>query len=169
MAFLDSGQPPLPPGLRETSAAQSGPGPAQQQGPPGPPPGPFLQMLRQGQQQDPTSPGLGTQADSLQRMHVLLQGLQSLVPGLSGEPLMAVNDAIKRLSRVTTKAGGPSQGGLQTFMRDLMQQVARSGLLMQLAANQQGGGRGNQAAPGQAPAGQQMAQGPSPMSAFPGV
>lgn len=154
MAFQDSGQGAGPGGSPNVTAPQ---------GPGGPPGGgsALLQAIQQRRAQ-PSSPGLGNQAEAVNQLKIAVQMIQTAMPGLPmGTPIhTAAINALRQLTRHITNTAplGTQQTGLQDALRNNMRQQ----LMAQLMQRQQmgsGGGGGGSTAP----------QPPMPSTPLPGA
>jgi len=149
MAFVDSAGDP----------GDGGGGPPPPGGPSGGPPGGgadddsggLLTALKAQQQgPSPSTPGPGTQANSMMMIQNAIALIQQAALGLApGTPIHRdANRAVGSLSRHLSQ-GQPTAGAQQTQLGDLLRMIARSALLQQLRG--QGGGQGDDAGGGQPP------------------
>jgi hypothetical protein len=102
--------------------------------------------MRQTQAAQPTAPGAGNQADSMNQISMATKMLSAALGGLDAtNPLfLAVTDALKRLGRHLAK-GGPTLGTEQTGFMDMARQTKKNAMLQMIAQQQaQQGGRGGQ-------------------------
>lgn len=119
---------------------------------------------RNTQQQQPSAPGPGDSANSMQKLISAVTMIQQAAVGLPpGSPLWKdAMDAAKRLGRHLPQ-GAPTAGVQMTGIRDLLKQVMSSSFLPQIMQQLQG--RGQQGGGQNAPAG----AAPMPSMPLPGA
>lgn len=171
MAFMDSAAGNQggigPPGSSDT-------GPGGDVGPPAPgmPPqpqgGPILAGLaRQATGPQVSAPGPGNMADSLGKLKIAIDLMQSALAGLpaGGQQHKDVLRSLQTLSRHLPQVGA-QQGLQQTHLIDLLRRGQQNPLLQSLAGLLGGGGGGGGGGPGGGPQGPQP---PMPSTPLPGA